>query len=70
MKTHSCATVMAQFGRDDVCRGFIIILGRIVSAMGIELQQHNSELQMIGWSKTSYRVVPVDMRVVTYSVKV
>jgi hypothetical protein len=43
---------MAQFGRDDFCRGFIIILGSIVSAMGIELQRNNSELQMIGWSKT------------------
>jgi hypothetical protein len=70
MKTRSIATVVAQFGRDDVCRGYIIILGRIVSAMGIELQRHNSELQMNGWSKTSYWVVPVDMWVVTYSVKV
>jgi hypothetical protein len=69
MKTHSSATVAAQFGRDDVCRGFIVILGRIVSAMGIELQRHKSELQMNGWSKTSYRVVQVDIRVVTYSVK-
>jgi hypothetical protein len=62
MDTHSSATVMAQFGRDDVCRGFIIILGRIVSAMGIDLQRHNSELKMIRWNKTSYRVVPVDIR--------